>query len=152
MFHLVDRTTHTTTNDNSNSTSYLDLAIESCDKEYNINGEYPTIYKELATTRRTRWREAEANIIQMINEKLGGLYYATKLGVRTPRILFCGVAGDLPKDINTLGGKYVVKPLRGHSSQGVKVIVDGVNTLTNQDDDYYDEEEEEFSYNTLVDE
>jgi len=151
MFHLVDRTIHTTNND----TSYLNLAIESCDKEYNNNDEYPTIYEDIATERRMRWRRAEGddgkvNIIQMINEKLGGLYYATKLGIHTPRI-FCGIAEDLPKDINTLGRKYVVKPLRGHSAQGVKVIVDGVNTLTNQDDDYY-EEEEEFSYNTLVDE
>jgi len=146
MFRLVDRTIHQ--HSTNNNTSYLNLAIESCDKEYDNNKEYPTIYKELATKRRTRWKraEAEVNIIQMINDKLGGLYYATKLGVRTPQILFCGVAEDLPKDINTLGKKYVVKPLSGHSAQGVKVIVDGINAMNNHDND------EEFSYNTLVEE
>jgi len=87
MFHLVDRTLHSTTN---NGTSYLNLAIESCDKEYNNNKEYPTIYEDIVNERRMRWRRAEAddgkvNVIQMINEKLGGLYYAAKLGIRTPR-------------------------------------------------------------------
>lgn len=67
--------------------------MDSCDNEYNNNGEYPTIYEDIVNERRMRWRRAEAddnkvNIIQMINEKLGGLYYAAKLGVRTPRILF----------------------------------------------------------------
>lgn len=147
MFRLVDQTIHQHIT-NNNSTSYLNLAIESCDKEYYDNEEYPTIYKNIAIKRRTRWKRAEeVNIIQMINDKLGGLYYATKLGVLTPRILFCGLAKDLPKDINTLGKKYVVKPLSGHSAQGVKVIVDGVNTLNNNRDD-----DEEFSYNTLVEE
>lgn len=58
--------------------------------------------------------------------------YATKLGVRTPRVLYCGVAKDLPQNISSFGQKYVVKPLEGWNANGVKVIKDGVNILKNE--------------------
>ena len=69
------------------------------------------------------------NVIEMINDKLGGYMYATKLK-------FYGVAKDLPQDIALLGKKYVVKPLDGFSARGVKVVYDGVNVLKGEKVNY----------------
>mmetsp|Transcript_5697 Transcript_5697/g.12413 ORF Transcript_5697/g.12413 Transcript_5697/m.12413 type:complete len:319 (+) Transcript_5697:655-1611(+) len=80
----------------------------------------------------------------MIDHKLGGYLLATKLGVLSPKILFCGLATDLPKDLSTLGKSYVVKPLHGAGAVGVKVVKDGVDILSG-DKVSYDKLVEEYS-------
>lgn len=89
--------------------------------------------------RRYRWGEVKnknktdyLGFAWMINHKLGGYLYATKLGIRTPQILFCGLAKDLPTKVASFGNKYVVKPLRGYAAQGVKVINNGVDVLSGE--------------------
>ena len=100
--------------------SFFDKAVDSCKASHDALGEYPTAYKNFVEKRRLRWinhmESSHLNSINLINEKLGGYLYATKLWVRTPRILFCGVANDLPWDMTSFGQKYVVKPPVGHSA------------------------------------
>jgi len=124
--------------------SFFDKAVDSCKAAHDALGEYPTAYQNFVDKRRLRWinqvESGHLNSINLINEKLGGYLYATKLGVRTPRILFCGVAKDLPRDMTSFGQKYVVKPLVGHSARGVKVVRDGVNLL----------EHDKVSYGSLI--
>lgn len=116
------------------SGSFLSKAIESCKKTKDNTGEYPSMYHKLVPKRQQRWqaqaKRGDINFIQMINDKLGGYLYATKLGVRTPRILFCGVAKDLPRNMTSFGNKYVVKPLDGFSAKGVHVVRDGVDLFS----------------------
>lgn len=134
LFLMVDKTPSITrpVNPKGTSPSFLETAIDSCKAEgQTLGGEYPSIFKQIVIERQKRWKKKKdsMNVIGMINDKLGGYMYATKLGVRTPQILFCGVAKDLPRDIASLGKKYVVKPLNGWSARGVKVVYDGVNVL-----------------------
>jgi len=116
--------------------SFFDKAVDSCKAAHDALGEYPTAYTSLTEKRRLRWldqmKSGYVNSVNLINDKLGGYLYATKLGVRTPRILFCGVAKDLPRDMTSFGQKYVVKPLVGHSARGVKVVRDGVNIFKHE--------------------
>ena len=158
MFHFVDLTLPPSQSVSTTTPpSYLQHAIESCTNADNIlsthNNSYPSIYKPIVQKREWRWKKAErdqnnTNIIQMLNDKLGGYYYATKMGVQTAKILYCGVAKDLPRDISSLGDKYVIKPLHGWSAKGVKVVVNGVNILNKKDTT----KSIIISYDSLVDE
>mmetsp|Transcript_6609 Transcript_6609/g.14966 ORF Transcript_6609/g.14966 Transcript_6609/m.14966 type:complete len:509 (+) Transcript_6609:90-1616(+) len=116
--------------------SFLSKAIDSCKAARDEVGEYPSIYRKLIPERIQRWdkqqKNGNINFLLMIKDKLGGYLYATKLGVRTPQILFCGVAKDLPKNMTSLGKNYVVKPLKGYSARGVKVVRDGVDILKSE--------------------
>lgn len=116
------------------SPSFLKEAIAACEEANNERGGYPSMYKTILKERRARWRKDDHkyNFLQMIDDKLGGYIYATKLGIRTPRVLFCGKAKDISQNMHLLGNKYVIKPLKGHSSRGVKVVKDGVELLTKE--------------------
>jgi hypothetical protein len=143
----------------TDSPSFLEKAIDACDAAKNEHGEYPsTMYKKIVEERILRWHDEDHkyNFLQMINCKLGGYIYATKLGVRTPRVLFCGIAKDIPTNLNLFGDKYVIKPLRGYSSRGVKVVKDGVDVLHKKPANFetltknYDGDEEETMVEELV--
>ena len=112
---------------------FLDKAMGACKAANHEHGKYPSIYEEIVQKRKQRWMEGQKdhryNFIQMINSKLGGYMYATKLGVHTPRVIFCGMAKEIPTNMKSFGNKYVIKPLYGHSSRGVKVVKDGVDVL-----------------------
>ncbi|KAL9190958.1 hypothetical protein ACHAXT_000664 [Thalassiosira profunda] len=138
------------------SPSLLHAAIGACKSAKRKFGEYPYAYESLVRTRASRWKQEKKSVVpflraidaklgghlyaqskrirflQMLNDKLGGYLYATKLGVRTPEILFCGVAKDLPRNMTSLGRNYVVKPLQGHSARGVQVVREGVDILSNE--------------------
>lgn len=126
----------------------LQKAIDSCNSTGDKIDEYSSLYKQIVSKRNLRWKKlredgGEINFIQMINDKLGGYLYATKMGVRTPRILFCGIVKGLPRDIQLgFGDRYVVKILKGYNAQGVKVVIDGVNIL----------KDEKVTYDTLASE
>ena len=87
--------------------------------------------EKIIAKRTVRWTKEQHKytLLRMINDKLGGYMYATKHGIRTPRILFCGKAKDVPQGMSLFGNNYVIKPLTGHSAQGVKVIRYGVDTM-----------------------
>ena len=87
--------------------SFFDKAVDSCKAAHDALGEYPTAYKNFVEKRRLRWinqmESGHLNSINLINEKLCGYFHATKLGVRTPESLFCGVVNDLPRDMTSFG-------------------------------------------------
>ena len=146
---------------NNHVPSLLTEAIQSCKAAKNKHGKYPSIYEELVMERRNRWYRSKElpkkyNFLQMINTKLGGYMYATKLGVSTPRVLFCGKAKDIPQKMGSFGTKYVIKPLKGFASKGVKVVKDGVNILRNERVSYeilsemYDGNEEQMMVEEVI--
>jgi len=140
--------------------SFLDEAVDACEEAKDEHGIYPSIYEKIVNRRILRWEKARKdhryNFLQMINCKLGGYMYATKLGVRTPHILFCGMAKEISKNMRLFGNKYVIKPLKGHSSRGVKVVKDGVDVLNDKPVSFesltkiYDDDEEETMVEELV--
>ena len=112
--------------------SFLQEAIDHCKAAKKEHGEYPFMSEEIVEKRQLRLRRFKDNFISMINDKLGGYMFASKHGVRTPRVLFCGKAKDIPKSMDSFGNKYVIKPLKGHSAQGVKVVRDGLDIMANE--------------------
>ena len=121
---------HSTSSDTTEP-PFLQEAIDHCNAAEEEYGQYPFMYEEIIEKRVKRWRHVvKDNYLEMmLNDKLGGLMYATKLGIRTPRILFCGKAKDLADSMDSFGNKYVIKPLTGHSAEGVKVVRDGVDIM-----------------------
>lgn len=112
--------------------SFLQEAIDHCKAAKKEHGEYPFMSEEIVEKRQLHLRRLKDNFISMINDKLGGYMFATKHGVRTPRVLFCGKAKDISKSMDSFGNKYVIKPLKGHSAQGVKVVRDGLDIMANE--------------------
>jgi hypothetical protein len=114
--------------------SFLHEAIDHCKAAKKEHGEYPSMSEKIVDKRILRWRnnQRKDNFLQMINDKLGGYMFASKHGVRTPRVLFCGKAKDISKSMDSFGNKYVIKPLKGHSAQGVKVVRDGLDIMANE--------------------
>jgi phosphoribosylaminoimidazole carboxylase (NCAIR synthetase) len=114
--------------------SFLQEAIDHCKAAKKEHGEYPSMSEQIVDKRILRWRNnrRKDNFLQMINDKLGGYMFASKHGVRTPRVLFCGKAKDISKSMDSFGNKYVIKPLKGHSAQGVKVVRDGLDIMANE--------------------
>ena len=112
--------------------SFLQEAIDHCKAAKKEHGEYPFISEKIVNKRFVHWSyQRKDNFLEMINDKLGGYLFASKHGVRTPRVLFCGMAKDISKSIDSFGNKYVIKPLRGHSAQGVKIVRDGIDIMKN---------------------
>jgi hypothetical protein len=69
--------------------------------------------------------------VAAVQNKVLGAVFARSVGVRTPRVLFCGSLRDLPETWpSTWGGRFVCKPLWGHSSLGVLILIDGVDVST----------------------
>jgi hypothetical protein len=114
--------------------SFLQEAIDHCKAAKKEHGEYPSMSEKIVDKRILRWRNnrRKDNFLQMINDKLGGYMFASKHGVRTSRVLFCGKAKDISKSMDSFGNKYVIKPLKGHSAQGVKVVRDGLDIMANE--------------------
>ena len=112
--------------------SFLHEAIDHCKAAKKEHGEYPSMSEQIVDKRILRLRRFKDNFISMINDKLGGYMFASKHGVRTPRVLFCGKAKDISKRMDSFGNKYVIKPLKGHSAQGVKVVRDGLDIMKNE--------------------
>ena len=113
--------------------SFLQEAIDHCKAAKKEHGEYPFISEQIVDRRFVRWNyRRKDNFLEMINDKLGGYMFALKHGTRTPRVLFCGKAKDISKSIDSFGNKYVIKPLKGHSAQGVKIVRDGLDIMKNK--------------------
>ena len=113
--------------------SFLHEAIDHCKAAKKEHGEYPFISEQIVNKRFVRWNyRRKDNFLEMINDKLGGYMFASKHGVRTPRVFFCGKAKDISKSMDSFGNKYVIKPLKGHSAQGVKIVRDGLDIMKNK--------------------
>ena len=116
--------------------SFLQEAIDHCKAAKKEHGEYPFMSEKIVNKRFARWKyRLKDNFLEMINDKLGGYMFATtttKHGVRTPRVLFCGMAKDISKSMDSFGNKYVIKPMKGHSAQGVKIVRDGLDIMKNK--------------------
>ena len=142
----------------SSPPTFLKEAIDSCEAAKNEHGEYPFMSGKIIAKRTVRWTKEQHkyNFLRMIDDKLGGYMYATKHGIRTPRILFCGKAKDVPQSMSLFGNNYVIKPLTGHSAQGVKVIRYGVDTMKKKRVNYdiltkaYDKNEKEIIVEELI--
>ena len=140
--------------------TFLRDALDSCEAAKNEHGEYPFMFEKIVVGRNEQWRKEQQkyNFLKSINDKLGGYMYATKHGVRTPRILFCGKAKDIPRSTNLFGNNYVIKPLKRHSAQGVRVIRNGLDIMKmkNERVSYdmltkaYDEDETEILVEELI--
>ena len=73
-----------------------------------------------------RWGDNGNGWTRTLQNKIIGAVHARAQGVRTPRIHFCGSLDEMPEEWpETWGGRFVVKPLGGHSSKGVLLLVDG---------------------------
>jgi len=117
--------------------SFVRQAIAWCKTAGTLpEAEEETLYSRLVNMRIERRHKMHASkekndlveFYQVLNHKLGAYLYASKVGVQSPRIKYCGKAQDLPEDMSSqFGDKFVVKPLIGSSSKGVNIVVDGVD-------------------------
>ena len=117
--------------------SFVRQAIAWCKTAGTLpEAEEETLYSRLVNMRIERRHKMHASkekndlveFYQVLNHKLGAYLYASKVGVQSPRIKYCGKAQDLPEDMSSqFGDKFVVKPLIGFSSKGVNIVVDGVD-------------------------
>lgn len=121
----------------NNSPTFLRDALQSCRNANTTDDEYPNIWDDIVPKRNNQW-EYGKNLtnsirhLKMIDHKFGGYIYATKMGVQTPKLLFCGKARDV--NVTALGSNnYVVKPLSGHSARGVIVVKNGVDLFTKKE-------------------
>jgi len=105
---------------------------------------YPNVMPHLISTRKKAYSRLRS-VFKLAHHKLGAYCYAGKLGVGTPRILYCGRAGDLllssssldnkdPNDdlaalIRRFGTNFVTKPLDGFGSKGVRVVADSAERM-----------------------
>ena len=65
--------------------------------------------------------------MHILHNKIMGQTFARLNGVRTPKILFCGRLSELPVVWpREWGSRFVCKPLWGHSSKGVLLLVNHV--------------------------
>jgi len=166
---VEDRNDITTTNNNNNMRATgssvpppptgsssrrgaIQESIDACDDAYRRIGHYPSIAPTWFELRKQHWDELSA-LYRMVDNKLGAYFYASRLGVRTPRILFCGRAEELYEDIllhgnatdndadmdnddnglelmmKRFGRSFVSKPLDMSSAKGVRVVADGVERM-----------------------
>mmetsp|Transcript_14225 Transcript_14225/g.24315 ORF Transcript_14225/g.24315 Transcript_14225/m.24315 type:complete len:463 (+) Transcript_14225:67-1455(+) len=135
--------------------SFFSKALTSCVSAKERNGRYPsdinvkqtrghppTLYREIAVARVKRWyhlkeeRNYLVDFLRMIEDKLGGYLYALRCGVRTPRVLFCGRAKDLPRNFTLKWEKFVLKPLKGAADRGVRVVRNGKDILADRELDF----------------
>ena len=118
----------------------LPEARHECQAAFQETGVYPSVSREMTQIKKQNkvWQQHSA-LYRLANHKLGGIYYASRLGVRTPRILHCGstAGGGLPLDSDDLdawkrhfGNDFVSKPLTSWSAKGVRVVANGQERMT----------------------
>ena len=74
------------------------------------------------------WRDSTGYWQQHVNDKYGSTLFAQSLGIKAPRVLWCGDYSGLKEAVGSIDFDkgYVIKPKNGHSSMGVNVFPNGI--------------------------